>query len=175
MVGCLGTDGFTRSLEDLLMRAKALRVEGIHGCIYCGSYQVPTPTLLITSGYGDGMPPVNGLFALAMFGASGIAVPLFAWTPGLSATVALARAYVFVNAVARPRLMAALANVSNEIRGTVLGLNVTSAAFGWRGAASLGGWVMAMHGFTMFGPLAAGVGVFGRQFFAEQAVIGEGF
>jgi beta-aspartyl-dipeptidase (metallo-type) len=46
VVGCLGTDGFTRSLEDLLMRAKALRAEGIHGCIYCGSYQVPTPTLL---------------------------------------------------------------------------------------------------------------------------------
>lgn len=46
VVGCLGTDGFTRSLEDLLMRAKALRAEGIHGCIYCGAYQVPTPTLL---------------------------------------------------------------------------------------------------------------------------------
>jgi predicted MFS family arabinose efflux permease len=109
----------------------------------------------------DRLPNRLRTFALAMFGASGIAVPLFAWTPGLSATVALASAYVFVNAVARPSLMAALANVSNEIRGTVLGLNVTSAAFGWLGAASLGGWVMAMHGFTMFGPLAAGVGVFG--------------
>src|SRR5271170_7460743 len=46
VVGCLGTDGFTRSLEDLLMRAKALKAEGIHSCIYCGAYQVPTPTLL---------------------------------------------------------------------------------------------------------------------------------
>lgn len=46
VVGCLGTDGFTRSLEDLLMRAKALNAEGISSCIYCGSYQIPPPTLL---------------------------------------------------------------------------------------------------------------------------------
>jgi DHA1 family inner membrane transport protein len=96
-----------------------------------------------------------------MFVSSAIALPLFGWTPGLTGSVALASAYVFVNALARPSLMAALANVSNEIRGTVLGLNVTSAAFGWLGAASLGGWAIAQDGFALFGPLAAGVGVFG--------------
>jgi predicted MFS family arabinose efflux permease len=109
----------------------------------------------------DRLPDRPRTFALAMFGASAIALPLFAWTPSLPVTVALASAYVCVNAIARPSLMAALANVPNEIRGTVLGLNVTSAAFGWLGAASLGGWVMVMDGFTMFGPLAAGIGVFG--------------
>jgi len=57
--------------------------------------------------------------------------------------------------------MAALANVPNEIRGTVLGLNITAASFGWLGAASLGGWVMAVSGFPMFGPLAAGIAVAG--------------
>ena len=41
-----------------------------------------------------------------------------------------------------------------------MGLSVTSS-FGWLGAASLGGWVMAEYGFAMFGPLAAGVAVFG--------------
>jgi hypothetical protein len=35
--------------------------------------------------------------------------------------------------------MASLADVPDEVRGTVLGLNVTSASFGWLGAASLGG------------------------------------
>ena len=50
---------------------------------------------------------------------------------------------------------------SEEVRGTVLGLNVTSASFGWLGAASLGGWMMAGIGFGGFGPLTAGVALLG--------------
>ena len=46
VIGCLGTDGLTRSLEGLLMKAKALRGLGFSCWILTGSYQVPTPTLL---------------------------------------------------------------------------------------------------------------------------------
>jgi beta-aspartyl-dipeptidase (metallo-type) len=46
VIGVLGTDGFTRSLEGLLMKAKSLRGEGVSCWIYTGSYQVPPPTLL---------------------------------------------------------------------------------------------------------------------------------
>ncbi len=46
VVGCLGTDGFTRSLEAILMKVKALRQEGVSAWMYTGSYQVPSPTLL---------------------------------------------------------------------------------------------------------------------------------
>jgi beta-aspartyl-dipeptidase (metallo-type) len=46
VVGCLGTDGMTRSLESVLMKAKALRAEGVSAWMYTGAYQVPTPTLL---------------------------------------------------------------------------------------------------------------------------------
>ena len=46
VVGMLGTDGFTRSPESLLMKAKALRAEGVSCWILAGAYQVPTPTLL---------------------------------------------------------------------------------------------------------------------------------
>jgi len=46
VVGCLGTDGFTRSVEGVLMKAKGLRQEGISAWIYTGSYQVPPPTIL---------------------------------------------------------------------------------------------------------------------------------
>lgn len=46
VVGCLGTDGLTRSVESVLMKAKALRAEGVSAWILTGSYQVPTPTLL---------------------------------------------------------------------------------------------------------------------------------
>jgi beta-aspartyl-dipeptidase (metallo-type) len=45
VVGCLGTDGVTRSLRDLLMKAKALRGEGVSCWILTGAYQVPTPTI----------------------------------------------------------------------------------------------------------------------------------
>jgi beta-aspartyl-dipeptidase (metallo-type) len=46
VVGCLGTDGFTRSLEGVLMKAKSLKAEGVSAFMYTGSYQVPTPTIL---------------------------------------------------------------------------------------------------------------------------------
>ncbi|MFT3737767.1 MAG: beta-aspartyl-peptidase [Breznakibacter sp.] len=46
IVGCLGTDGFTRSLESVLMKVKGLRAEGVSAYMYTGSYQVPTPTIL---------------------------------------------------------------------------------------------------------------------------------
>lgn len=107
-------------------------------------------------------------FAGAMAGSSVVALALFLYTPGLAVSVALGFGYVFVNALARPSLMAALANVPDEVRGTVLGLNVTSASFGWLGAASLGGWMMTQFGFAGFGPLAAGVGVLG----AALALVG---
>lgn len=100
-------------------------------------------------------------FAAAMAGSAAVALGLFMYTPGLAVSVALGFGYVFVNAIARPSLMAALANVPDEVRGTVLGLNVTSASLGWLGAAALGGWIMAEFGFAGFGPLAAGVGLAG--------------
>lgn len=46
VIGCQGTDGFTRRLESLLMKAKALRQEGVSAYILTGSYQVPPPTIL---------------------------------------------------------------------------------------------------------------------------------
>lgn len=45
VVGCLGTDGITRSVESVLMKAKSLRAHGISAYIYTGAYQVPTPTI----------------------------------------------------------------------------------------------------------------------------------
>lgn len=109
----------------------------------------------------DRLPNRLFTFAGAMFGSAAVALPLFGWTTSLAGSVALGFGYVFVNAIARPSLMAALADVPDEVRGTVLGLNVTSASFGWLGAAALGGWMMAQHGFAAFGPLAAGVAVLG--------------
>ena len=44
-IGCLGTDGYTRPVMDLLMKAKALRLRGVSCWIHTGSYQVPPPTI----------------------------------------------------------------------------------------------------------------------------------
>ncbi|WP_448378726.1 beta-aspartyl-peptidase [Fervidobacterium sp.] len=44
VIGCLGTDGVTRSLENLYAKAKALENEGLNAFIYTGSYRVPPVT-----------------------------------------------------------------------------------------------------------------------------------
>jgi beta-aspartyl-dipeptidase (metallo-type) len=45
VVGCLGTDGFTRSVESVLMKAKSIRHEGGSAWIWTGAYQIPCPTI----------------------------------------------------------------------------------------------------------------------------------
>lgn len=45
LVGVLGIDSFTRSLENLLAKARALDEQGLTTFIYTGSYAVPTITL----------------------------------------------------------------------------------------------------------------------------------
>ncbi|HWQ78770.1 MAG TPA: beta-aspartyl-peptidase [Anaerovoracaceae bacterium] len=44
-VGCLGTDGVTRSMVSLLAKAKGLDEEGLNTFIYSGSYRVPVVTV----------------------------------------------------------------------------------------------------------------------------------
>lgn len=45
VVGVLGTDGTTRSVEDLVARTLGLRHEGLSAYCYTGSYELPVPTL----------------------------------------------------------------------------------------------------------------------------------
>lgn len=46
VVGCLGTDGITRTMAGLLAKAKGLEEEGISTYVLSGSYGVPVRTLL---------------------------------------------------------------------------------------------------------------------------------
>ncbi|MBW6398386.1 MFS transporter [Roseomonas sp. HJA6] len=118
----------------------------------------------------DRLPDRRRTFAMAMLASGAAALTLYWWTPGLAVTVALGCAFSAFSAMCRPSLMAALANVPEAVRGTVLGLNVTAACLGWIGAASLGGWIMAEFGFSAFGPfimavavIAAGLALAGRR------------
>lgn len=45
VVGLLGTDGISRSVENLLAKAKALKEEGISVYCCCGAYGYPSPTI----------------------------------------------------------------------------------------------------------------------------------
>ncbi|HOO74010.1 MAG: beta-aspartyl-peptidase [Thermotogae bacterium] len=45
VVGTLGTDGITRSMENLIAKAKAINEEGATCYIYTGSYHVPVKTV----------------------------------------------------------------------------------------------------------------------------------
>ncbi len=45
VVGCLGTDGTTRSIASLLAKSRALEEEGMSTYIYTGSYEIPVRTL----------------------------------------------------------------------------------------------------------------------------------
>ncbi len=46
VVGCLGTDGYTRTMAGLLAKAKGLDEEGLSTFVYSGSYGLPLRTLL---------------------------------------------------------------------------------------------------------------------------------
>jgi len=45
VVGLLGADGITRSMAELLAKARALEQEGISTYIFTGAYQIPTRTI----------------------------------------------------------------------------------------------------------------------------------
>lgn len=45
VIGCLGTDGITRTMENLVAKVYNLREEGVSAWCYTGSYQVPVRTL----------------------------------------------------------------------------------------------------------------------------------
>jgi MFS transporter, DHA1 family, inner membrane transport protein len=94
-------------------------------------------------------------FAIAMALSGVTALALFMWHPSLAISVALGFVYVLLNALGRPSYMAALASVPEGVRGTVLGLNGTTASVGWIGAAALGAAMIGSVGFEGFGPLAA--------------------
>src|SRR5690606_3180786 len=45
VVGLLGTDATTRSVENLVAKAKALKEEGVSVYVHTGSYEFPSVTL----------------------------------------------------------------------------------------------------------------------------------
>lgn len=103
-------------------------------------------------------------FSVALVLSGAVALGLFGWPASLLHSVVLGFVYAFFNALSRPSLMAALAEVPADVRGTVMGLNSTAASVGWLSAAALGGWMLATIGFVGFGPLIAVLALLGAAF-----------
>ncbi len=109
----------------------------------------------------DRLPNRARTYAVAMVASGAAALALFGWQASLTVSVGLGFVYVFLNAIARPAMLASLATVPEHVRGTVMGLNVTCSSIGWMGAAGLGGLMVATQGFGGFGPLTAVVAAMG--------------
>jgi DHA1 family inner membrane transport protein len=103
----------------------------------------------------DRLPYRRINFALALATSGVVALPWFVLQWGVHFTVALGVAFAFFNALGRPSLLAALADVPSEVRGVVMGMNSSVASIGWLTAALVGGWLYAGIGFAAFGPLMA--------------------
>jgi predicted MFS family arabinose efflux permease len=103
-------------------------------------------------------------FAAASMATAALALPLMLWRPAVGVSVALGFAYSLANAAGRPALMATLSEVPAEVRGAILGLNVSMSSVGWLAATALGGWLVGRHGFGSLGVLTAGVSCAGALF-----------
>ena len=103
----------------------------------------------------------GAVFALTLALTAALAVPTLMWKPGLALSMALGIVYCFVNASGRPVLMATLADMPNEVRSALFGLNVTTASLGWLLAGSAGAWLVASGGFVGLGAFCAGMALLG--------------
>jgi predicted MFS family arabinose efflux permease len=77
------------------------------------------------------------------------------------AAIGLATLYGLVNGISRPALISLLSAVPAEIRGTVLGINITCASVGWVTSAIVGGMLAAAGDWATLGWVVAVLGVAG--------------
>lgn len=109
----------------------------------------------------DRVPARTLVYACSALATALLALPLLLWQPGLGITIALGSLYTFTNSLGRPSLLASLSEVPGEVRGAVMGMNVTMASVGWLAAAALGGWLITRFGFQALALLCALAGLLG--------------
>ena len=98
-------------------------------------------------------------FSVPLVIAGFIALPWFGWRSGMQVTVIFGFLFAFFNALGRPSLLAAMADVPEDVRGVIMGLNSSIASIGWLCAALVGGWLYAFIGFSAFGLVMASASI----------------
>ena len=118
----------------------------------------------------DAVPDRRALYAVSAVGTGAVAIALFVAAPGAIAAIGLATLYGLVNGISRPALISLLSGVPAEIRGTVLGINITCASVGWVSSAIVGGMLAAAGDWptlgwvvAVLGVVGAGLGMLGRR------------
>ena len=99
----------------------------------------------------DRLPRRMALFCGSMIVAGILVIPLLWLSHSINLSIALGFAYSCANALGRPSFVATLSEVPNEVRGAVLGFNVTMASIGWLLAASVGAQLVIHLGFVSLG------------------------
>ncbi len=110
------------------------------------------------------------LYAVTAIGTGVVAIALFVMAPPAMPAIALATLYGLINGMSRPALISLLGSVPAEVRGTVLGINITCASVGWVTSAVVGGMLAASGNWPMLGwvvavlgAAGAGLGLAGRR------------
>jgi DHA1 family inner membrane transport protein len=118
----------------------------------------------------DAVPDRRVLYAVSAVGTGVVAIALFVASPGAVAAIGLGTLYGLVNGISRPALISLLSAVPPEIRGTVLGINITCASVGWVTSAIVGGMLAAAGDWptlgwvvAVLGVAGAGLGMLGRR------------
>src|SRR5262245_15283046 len=172
----MGTRILTLLLASTLERTCFAAVAGYLSAFLLKTYAIPMQSLalaLALAALGNLVGNVLGggladravarplVFAVTSLATGALGLPPMLWHPGVAPSVALGFAYSFANAAGRPALIAALSEVPAEVRGAILGFNITMSSIGWLSAAALGGFLVGRYGFESLGVLTAAAAVAG--------------
>ena len=144
---------FLRTVYDLQIEAVALPLVGFAVGNITGTF--------LGGQLADRFPFRRVSIAAMLLLSGGFALVWFLWTPSLVTTAFLGIGFSLFNALSRPPLMAALADVPTEVRGVIMGLNSSVASIGWLTASVVGGWLYLGIGFKGFGPLTLFICIMG--------------
>ena len=144
---------FLRTVYDLQIEAVALPLVGFAVGNITGTF--------LGGQLADRFPFRRVSIAGMLLLSGGFALVWFLWTPSLVTTSFLGIGFSLFNALSRPPLMAALADVPTEVRGVIMGLNSSVASIGWLTASVVGGWLYLGIGFKGFGPLTLFICIMG--------------
>ncbi len=177
IVAVLGASITERTCFGLVATFFATYLQLAHGF---GLAELALPLALVAGGnflgnmlggrLADAVPDRRVLYAASSLGTGAVAVALFVATPATLAAIGLGTLYGLINGMSRPALISLLSAVPAEIRGTVLGINITCASVGWVTSAIVGGMLAAAGDWPSLGwtvavlaVLGAGLGMLGRR------------
>jgi predicted MFS family arabinose efflux permease len=168
IVALLGASITERTCFGLVATFFATYLQLAHGF---GLAELALPLALVAAGnflgnlvggrLSDAVRDRAALYAATSVGTGAVAVALFVASPGTVGAIGLGVLYGVINGMSRPALISLLSGVPPEVRGTVLGINISCASVGWVTSALAGGAFAAAGNWVGLGWTVAVLGVVG--------------